>query len=76
MQQFLKPLPIFGGIDHVRTGPNDWYAVSFQIQRQFQRCLATVLHDDPKRLFLVDDFQHVLKGQRFKIQAVAGVVIG
>ena len=76
VQQFLETLTVFGCIDHVRAGPDDGHALGMQPQRQLQRGLAAVLHDDASRLFLVDDFQHVFECERFEVQAVAGVVVG
>ena len=48
--------------------------------RQFQRCLAAVLHDAAEhravRLLAADQGDDVLGGERFEIQAVGGVVVG
>ena len=76
MQHLLETLAVFGSVDHVGRGADDRHAVRFQVERQLQRGLAAVLHDHAERLFLVDDFQHVFQRQRFKIQAVGGIVVG
>ena len=59
LQQFLEALTVFGRIDHVRAGADDGHASGFQIERQFQRSLTTVLHDDTGRPFFRDNFQHI-----------------
>ena len=76
MQQLLKSLPVFGRVDHVGRSADDRHAVGFEVERELQGRLAAVLHDHAEGLFLVDDFQHVLKRQRLEVQAVAGVVVG
>jgi hypothetical protein len=50
--------------------------LALQVERQLQRRLAAVLHDDADRLFLVDDLQHVFQRHRLEVEAVAGVVVG
>src|SRR5471030_2594964 len=76
VQQLLETLAVFGGVDHVRRGADDRHAVRFQVQRQLQWRLATVLHDHADRFFQFDDFQHVFQGQRLEVQTVGGVVVG
>ena len=76
MQHLLKPLSVFSGIDHVRTGADDGHAFSLQTQRQFQRRLPAILNNHAEGLFFVHNFKHILQRQRFKIQTVAGVVVG
>ena len=53
---------------------------AFRSQRQVQRSLPAKLHDHAdfraaRRLVFVDG-EHVFKGERLKVQAVAGVVVG
>ena len=38
--------------------------------------MATVLNNHAQRFFFVHNFEHVLQGEGFEIQAVAGVVVG
>ena len=76
MQQLLKALTVFGCINHVRRGADDRHAVGFEVERQLQRRLATVLNDDTKRFFFVDNFEHVFQCQRLKVQAIRSVVVG
>ena len=78
--QRRKPLTIFGQIDAVRAGAQDRNAGILQRLRQLQRGLAAQLHDHAHKFavlhFGVEDFQHVLGGQRFEIEPVRRVVIG
>ena len=76
LNHLLKTLTIFGTVDGIRAGTNDWHTGRLQAARQFQRGLTTVLHDHTLGLLDVDDFQHVFKGDRLKVQPVGGVVIG
>ena len=76
MKQLLETLAVFGCVNHVRAGADDGHAFGFQAQGQLQRGLTAVLHDHAHGLFFGDDFQHVFQCQRFKVQAVAGVVVG
>ena len=72
----LEALAVFGGVDHVGRGADDGHARFFQAQRQFERGLSAVLHDDAGGFFLVHDFQHVFKRERLEVEAVGGVVVG
>ena len=76
MQELLKTFTVFGRIDHVGRGADDGHAVAFEVQRQLQRRLTAVLHDHAKRLFFVNDLEHVFQRQRLEIQAIRGVIVG
>ena len=70
MQQFLEALTVFSRIDHVGTGADDGHARGLQPQSQFEGGLATILDDDARGLFLVDDFQHILQREGLEIQSI------
>src|SRR5690554_206294 len=72
----LEALAVFGAVNGVRRGTDNWHAGSLQLTRKLERGLATELHDHPDRLLLVGDLQHILKGYRLEIEAVRGVVVG
>ncbi len=76
LHQLLEALAVFGQVDRIRAGADDRRPRLFQRLRQLQRRLAAELHDHALGLFEVDDFHHVLEGQRLEIQAIRGVVIG
>ncbi len=76
VQQFLEALAVLGGVDHVGAGADDRHAVRFEFAGTFERCLAAELHDDAGRLLDMDDFEDVLQGHRFEIQAIGRVVVG
>ena len=76
VQQLLEALAVFGGVNHVGRGADDWYAFGFETQSKLERRLAAVLHDHADRLFLVHDLQHVFERDGLEVQAVGGVVVG
>ena len=80
VKQFAEAFAIFSEIDMLWRCPNNADARGLQRQRKVQRCLPAELHDDPdrrsRRRFVFANREHIFEGQRFKIQAVAGVVIG
>jgi hypothetical protein len=76
VQQLLEALAVFGDVDAVGRGADDGHAGPLEVQRQLQRRLPAVLHDDADGPFLVDDFQHILQRHRLEVEAVAGVVVG
>src|SRR3990167_7379797 len=76
LHHLLEALAVFGAVDGVRRGTDDWYAGLFQGTGQFQRGLAAVLDDDALRLLDTDDFQYVFQGYWLEVQAIGGVVVG
>ncbi|MNT62362.1 hypothetical protein D3C72_2000760 [compost metagenome] len=76
MYRLLETLTVLGAVNRVRAGADNRYACGFQLARQFQRRLATVLHDNAFRLLDAHDFQHVLQRYRLEVQTVGGVVVG
>ena len=74
--QRLEALAVLGDIDRVGRRADDRRARLLQRARQFQRGLAAELHDDAFRLFLREDFQHVLESQGLEVQPVRGVIVG
>ena len=76
VEHLLEAFPVLGAVDHVRAGADDGHAVGFQVARQLERRLAAELHDDSVRTLHFHDLQHVFQGERLKVQAVGGVVVG
>ena len=80
LQQALEAVAVFGQINGVDGGAENRDARFLQGVGELQRGLAAELHDDADQfsvlLFLVQDFKHVLLGQRLEIEAVRGVVVG
>ena len=79
-QQLGEALAILGEVDRIRRGAENPDARLLQRQRQLQRRLPAVLHDDRDVAAALplarDDREHVLEGQRLEIQAIDGVVVG
>ena len=79
-QQFLKPLAVFGQINGVGRRAQNGDIGRFQRRSQFQRRLPAQLHDHPMQgaiaLFHRNQLQYIFSRQWFKIQPVAGVIIG
>src|SRR5690554_4682264 len=76
LDHLLETLTVFGTVNSIRAGADNGHTSSFQATGQFQRGLATVLHNDALRFFDVDDFQHVFQGDRLEVQPVGGIVVG
>ena len=79
LNQLLETLTVFGQVDGVWCGAEDWDAFILKRLCDFQRCLAAELNDHTvqRAVFLLfgQDFHHVLKCHRFKVQAIRCVVI-
>ena len=75
VEQFLEALTILSNVNRLGTGANDRRTVRLKRASEFQGCLATILNNDANRLFLVNDFKHVLKCQGFEIQTIRGVIV-
>ena len=80
VDQRLEAFTVFGQVNRVGAGAEDRNAFFEQRIGQLQRGLAAELnnHTVQRAVFLLNpqDFHHVLKGQRFKIQTVRGVIVG
>ena len=76
VNQFLETLAVFRNVDRVWRGAYDGHAIGFEIAREFQRRLPSVLHDYAVRLFDVHDFKHIFERQRLEIQPVGRIVVG
>ena len=78
--KLLETLAVFGQIDHVGRGAKDRDAGLLQAIGKLQGGLAAELNDDAvqRAVLLLDaqDFHHVFKGQRLKVQAIRGVIVG
>ena len=75
VEQLTEQLAVLGQIDVLRIGADDRHALPLQRQRQRERRLPAKLHDHAVRPLGIEDVQHVLQRQGFKVQPVAGVVI-
>ncbi|CAH0257316.1 hypothetical protein SRABI106_02741 [Rahnella aquatilis] len=76
VNRLLETFTVFGAVDGIRAGADNWHASGFQFTRQFQRSLAAVLNNHAFRLFDTHDFQHVFQSDGFEVQAVRGIIIG
>jgi hypothetical protein len=80
VQKLLEAVAVLGQVDHVGRGAEDRDAGLFQRVGELQRGLAAELDDDAVQrallLFLGQDLEHVLVGQRLEIEPVGGVVVG
>ena len=47
-----------------------------KVTREFQRCLAAILHDDAEGFLYCHDFEHILECERLEIKTVRSIVIG
>ena len=76
MQHLLEALAVLGHVYHVRRGADDRNAILFQVARELEWRLPTVLDDHPERLLDVHDLQHILEREGLEVQAVGGIVVG
>ncbi len=53
IDQIVEALAVFGAVDAVGGGADDFYAGLFEGDRQFQRCLPAELYDDTVRILLL-----------------------
>ena len=74
MNQLLETLAVFGQIDRIGRGAQNWNALFIKRIGQFQRGLAAKLHNHPvqRAVLLLDpqNFHDMFKCQRLEIQAV------
>ena len=73
--ELLKALAIFGAIDCIWAGTDYRHTRVFELLDQIERCLPAELDDHPDRPFQLDHFDDILKGKRFKIQAVRNIEV-
>ena len=75
VDQLGEALAVLGQVDAVRRGAEDRDAVGLQLGGELQRRLPAELDDHALKLALlrlaVEDFQHILAGQRLEIEPVA-----
>ncbi len=70
-----EQIPVLCQVNDGRGRTQDPHAVFLQVCRQVQGGLSAKLGDDPYRLFLLIDAQHILQGQGLKIQLVRSVIV-
>ena len=79
-QNLREQSAFLGEVDRVGGGTENGNAGRFQAAGEAQRGLAAELHDHADEFaalaFGIDDLEHVFEGERFKVQPVAGVVVG
>ena len=76
LQQRVEPRAVLGDVDALGGGAEDVDPRAVERLRQPNRRLAAERHHDAHRLFDFEDAQHVLLGQRLKVEPVGGVVVG
>ena len=74
LDKLLETLAIFGKINRVGRGAEDWDACGVQVICELERGLAAELDDHAVQgavvLFNPQDFHHVFKRQRLEIEAI------
>ena len=76
VEQGGKALAVLGKVDGVGLGAHNVHAALLEHARQFKRGLAAKRHHDAVGSLNVDDIHDVLVGERLKVQAIRGVVVG
>ena len=76
VEQGGKALAVLGKIDGVGLCAHNVYAALLEHARQLKRGLAAKRHHDAVGALDIDDIHDVLIGERLKVQAVRGVVVG
>ena len=76
VRELLEEVAIFRGIDIIRACADDCGARVLQLHGQIQRGLSAELHDDAGALLALVDVHHVFERQRFKVELIAGIVVG
>ena len=71
----LKTFPVFGRVDHFRTGTDNVDAGGFQTTRQIERRLSAKLHDHAIGFHAVADIEDVFGGQWFEEQMIRSVIV-
>ena len=80
VEQLAETLAVFGEVDVFGRGADDFDACGFQREREVERSLSAELDDYSDlgacRSFVLADGEDVFDGERFEVEAVAGVVVG
>src|ERR671911_900084 len=75
-QEPSEPGAVFCKVYGVGRGAEDSHSCLFQLVRQLQGTLAAELQDDAFGFLAPYDLEHVFCGERLKVQARGGVVVG
>src|SRR5579859_6127711 len=79
-QKFAEAFAVFCKVNRFGRSADDRYAGALQWQRQVQRRLPAELHDHADRSaalgFMLVDREYVFKGERLKVEAITGVIVG
>ena len=76
VEQGGEALAVLGKVDGIGLGAHDVHAALLEHTRQLKWGLAAKRHHDAVGALNVDDVHDVLVGERLKVQAVRGVVVG
>ena len=76
VEQGGKTLAVLGKVDGIGFGAHDVHAALLEHTRQLKRSLAAKRHHDAVGALNIDDIHDVLVGERLKVQAVRGVIVG
>ena len=76
VHHLAEQVAVFGDVDGVDARTENLDAFVGEGAGDVQRGLATELHDDASRLFLVVNLEHVFEAHRFEVELVGSVVVG
>ena len=76
VEQGGEALAVLGKVDGIGLGAHNVHAALLEHTRQLKRGLAAERHHDAVGALNIDDVHDVLVGERLKVQAVGGVVVG
>ena len=76
VEQGGKALAVLGKVDGIGLGAHDVHAALLEHARQLKRRLTAERHHDAVGALNIDDIHDVLVGERLKVQAVRGVIVG
>ena len=76
VEQGGEALAVLGKVDGIGLGAHNVHAALLEHTRQLKRGLAAERHHDAVGALNIDDVHDVLIGERLKVQAVGGVVVG
>ena len=74
-QHFVKALPVFCPVNIIYRCAKDLDPGLLQGGCQIYSCLSAKLNDNAFRLFLVDDVQHIFRGQRLEVKPVGNIKV-
>ena len=74
-QNLIEALTILGAVDVIDGGAIDPKSCTLEFRREIDRGLAAKLDDDSVRLFLIDNVEHILDGQRLEVETVGDVKV-